>query len=77
MMRKAVLNVKVILIDSGTTNSRLRLYDKTTNKVLDTEKIRIGVRDTAITGSNNNLKAQLKIGIERLLSRNQLTPSDH
>ena len=70
-----MVNVKVILIDSGTTNSRLRLYDRTTNKVLDTEKIRIGVRDTAITGSNDNLKAQLKKGIERLLTRNQLSPS--
>lgn len=68
--------MKVILIDSGTTNSRLRLYDQTTNKVLDSEKIRIGVRDTAISGSNHNLKAQLKNGIERLLTRNQLTPSD-
>jgi 2-dehydro-3-deoxygalactonokinase len=76
MTRKAVANVKVILIDSGTTNSRLRLYNQTTNKVLDSEKIRIGVRDTAISGSNHNLKAQLKKGIERLLTRNQLSPSD-
>lgn len=75
-MRKAVLNVKVILIDSGTTNSRLRLYEQTSCKVLDTEKIQIGVKDTAISGSNNNLKAQLKIGIERLLFRNQLNPSN-
>jgi 2-dehydro-3-deoxygalactonokinase len=76
MTRKAVVNVKVILIDSGTTNSRLRLYDRTTNKVIDSEKIRIGVRDTAISGSNHNLKVQLKKGIERLLTRNQLPPSD-
>ncbi|EKN69060.1 putative 2-dehydro-3-deoxygalactonokinase protein [Neobacillus bataviensis LMG 21833] len=68
--------MKVILIDSGTTNSRLRLYDKTTSEVLDTEKIRIGVKDTAISGSNNNLKAQLKQGLERLLAKHQLTPSD-
>lgn len=71
-----MMNVKVILIDSGTTNSRLRLYDKTTCQVLDSEKIRVGVRDTAISGSNTNLKAQLKKGIERLLTRNQLSPSD-
>lgn len=76
MTRKAVANVKVILIDSGTTNSRLRLYDRTTNKVIDSEKIRIGVRDTAISGSNHNLKVQLKKGIQRLLTRNQFTPSD-
>ncbi|MEH7247681.1 2-dehydro-3-deoxygalactonokinase [Neobacillus niacini] len=71
-----MLNVKVILIDSGTTNSRLRLYDQTSCKVLDTEKIRIGVRDTAISGSNTNLKAQLKQGLERLLTKNQLIPTD-
>nr|WP_243450136.1 2-dehydro-3-deoxygalactonokinase [Neobacillus terrae] len=75
-MRKAVVKVKVILIDSGTTNSRLRLYDNTTCEVLDTEKIRIGVRDTAISGSNTNLKAHLKQGLERLLTRNQLRASD-
>ncbi|MBO0958774.1 2-dehydro-3-deoxygalactonokinase [Neobacillus sp. MM2021_6] len=75
-MRKAVVNVKVILIDSGTTNSRLRLYDKTTSRVLDTEKIRVGVRDTAISGSNHNLKIELKQGLERLLAKHQLTPSD-
>ena len=76
MTRKAVANVKVILIDSGTTNSRLRLYDRTTNKVMDSEKIRVGVRDTAISGNNTNLKSQLKKGIEILLTRNQLTPSE-
>jgi 2-dehydro-3-deoxygalactonokinase len=76
MTRKAVANMRIILIDSGTTNSRLRLYDRTTNKVIDSERIRIGVRDTAISGSNNNLKAQLKKGIETLLTRNQLHPSD-
>ncbi|WP_139185601.1 2-dehydro-3-deoxygalactonokinase [Bacillus sp. OK048] len=75
-MRKVVLNVMVILIDSGTTNSRLRLYDRSTSKVLDTEKIQIGVKDTAISGSNTNLKAQLKRGLERLLTKNQLEPTD-
>ncbi|SDM71601.1 2-dehydro-3-deoxygalactonokinase [Bacillus sp. OK048] len=71
-----MLNVMVILIDSGTTNSRLRLYDRSTSKVLDTEKIQIGVKDTAISGSNTNLKAQLKRGLERLLTKNQLEPTD-
>lgn len=71
-----MLNLKVILIDSGTTNSRLRLYDRTSSKVLDSEKVRVGVRDTAISGNNHNLKAQLSEGITTLLSRNQLAPSD-
>jgi 2-dehydro-3-deoxygalactonokinase len=71
-----VLNVKVILIDSGTTNSRIRLFDKKTNKIIDSEKVRVGVRDTAISGDNTNLKAQLRGGLERILTNNQLTPPD-
>lgn len=71
-----VLNVKVILIDSGTTNSRIRLIDKESTTILDSEKVRVGVKDTAITGDNRNLISQLKMGIERILTHNQLTPAD-
>ncbi|MEH7096322.1 2-dehydro-3-deoxygalactonokinase [Neobacillus vireti] len=68
--------MKVILIDSGTTNSRIRLYDRITSQVLDAEKIRVGVRDTAISGDNDHLKAKLSEGIARLLMKNQLAASD-
>lgn len=74
--RKVVLNLKVILIDSGTTNSRLRLYDRKKSQILDSEKVRVGVRDTAISGDNHHLKSKLSEGIARLLTKNQLTPSD-
>lgn len=69
-------DVKVILLDSGTTNSRLRLVEATTNTVIDTEKIRVGVRDSAISGSNQNLKVQLKEGIKRLLMKTKCMPAD-
>ncbi len=69
-------DVKVILIDSGTTNSRLRLVDSTTYTVIDSEKIRVGVRDSAISGSNQNLKVQLKEGIEKLLMKTKCLPAD-
>ncbi|MEH7239329.1 2-dehydro-3-deoxygalactonokinase [Bacillus sp. JJ1562] len=68
--------MKVILIDSGTTNSRLRLVETTTNTVIDSEKIRVGVRDSAISGSNHNLKVQIKEGIERLLMKAKCMPAD-
>ncbi|MDN3019090.1 2-dehydro-3-deoxygalactonokinase [Paenibacillus sp. BSR1-1] len=68
--------MKVILIDSGTTNSRLRLYDRKTSQILDSEKVQVGVRDTAISGNNHHLKAQLSEGIARLLTKNHLTPVD-
>lgn len=68
--------MNVLLIDSGTTNSRIRLFNKNENKVIDIEKIRIGVRNTAIEGHNGNLINQLKAGIQRILENNQLVPSD-
>lgn len=64
--------MNVILIDSGTTNSRIRLIDTKKNKIRDTEKVRIGVRDTAIEGNNKKLKKQLKEGINQLLERNEM-----
>ncbi|WP_156644249.1 2-dehydro-3-deoxygalactonokinase [Lentibacillus sp. JNUCC-1] len=64
--------MKMILIDSGTTNSRLRLVDKSQNEVIDILKIKVGVRNTAIEGNNNNLKKQLTKGINALLTNNNL-----
>ncbi|MFD1206219.1 2-dehydro-3-deoxygalactonokinase [Sporosarcina contaminans] len=65
-----------ILIDSGTTNSRIRLIDSETNQITDSEKVRIGVRNTAIDGHNGELKSHLHKGLGRLLERNCLTAFD-
>jgi 2-dehydro-3-deoxygalactonokinase len=65
-----------ILIDSGTTNSRIRLVDSETNQITDTEKVRIGVRNTAIDGHNGELKSYLHKGLKKLLERNDLSTSD-
>lgn len=68
--------VFAILIDSGTTNSRIRLIDKETNQIKDIEKVRIGVRNTAIDGHNGELKSHLHTGLGNLLKRNHLEASD-
>ncbi|WOV88092.1 2-dehydro-3-deoxygalactonokinase [Sporosarcina oncorhynchi] len=65
-----------ILIDSGTTNSRMRLINTESNLIVDSEKVRIGVRNTAIDGHNGELKIHLRKGLEVLLDRNVLKPSD-
>jgi len=68
--------MNAILIDSGTTNSRIRLIDNKRNTIRDTEKVRIGVRDTAIEGNNKSLKKHIKNGISQLLERNKLAPTE-
>lgn len=66
----------IILIDSGTTNSRIRLVDEKNKEVIDVIKLSVGVRNTAIDGNNNKLKQELAQGLEELLSKHSLTPSD-
>lgn len=64
----------IILIDSGTTNSRLRLVENM--EIKDVVKIEVGVRNTAIEGSNEKLKQKLSTGIKHLLKQNELVPED-
>jgi 2-dehydro-3-deoxygalactonokinase len=65
--------MNVILIDSGTTNSRIRLVNEEENKVIDVVKIQVGVRNTAIDGNNDRLKAAIQTGIKDIISKNNLT----
>lgn len=69
-------SMKAILIDSGTTNSRIRLVETVENTVLDQLKINVGVRNTAIDGNNHRLKENLKKTIEELLEANKLSSND-
>lgn len=66
----------VILIDSGTTNSRVRLVDNNSNVICDVEKIKVGVRNTAIDGDNSRLKESLYNAISLLLNRNNLSAKE-
>lgn len=49
----------VIFIDSGTTNTRIRLVEEEKTIVLDVEKVQVGVRNTAIDGNNQQLKKNI------------------
>lgn len=68
--------MKVILIDSGTSNSRIRLVDGSRNKLIDLVKTQVGVRNTAIDGNNKTLKEHLKSGIQQILKANALSPNN-
>lgn len=64
----------IILIDSGTTNSRIRLVDEEEVKVTSVIKLEVGVRNTAIDKNNSKLKRELTQGIQELLKKNDLLP---
>lgn len=63
-----------ILIDAGTTNVRVTLLNSD-GQAADVYREEAGVRHTAIDGDNHRLKAALKNGIEALLAKNKLDPS--
>ncbi|SHI87793.1 2-dehydro-3-deoxygalactonokinase [Geosporobacter subterraneus DSM 17957] len=55
-----------ITIDTGTTNTRIRYIEK--DSLLGSYQEQVGVRDTAITGSLENLKRTIKRGIAHCLA---------
>ena len=61
----------VITIDGGTTNTRCILWDNT-NKKMAEERRGVGVRNTAIDGNNQKLKAAVKECLENLLAAEHL-----
>lgn len=66
----------IIFIDSGTTNTRIRLVKYGESTIIDVEKVQVGVRNTAIDGNNLQLKKFLRAGLESILLRNKLEPND-
>lgn len=66
----------IMLIDSGTTNSRIRLIDQSSSAVEGSVKVEAGVRNTAMSGSNEELKQAVKQGIEKLLKNNRIQKQD-
>jgi 2-dehydro-3-deoxygalactonokinase len=73
---KSGANMNVILIDSGTTNSRIRLVDENEKAVKDVVKKRVGVRNTAMDGVNTRLKTAIQEGIHEILQQNELSKQD-
>ena len=55
-------------IDTGTTNTRVILWDKN-RKLIGIEKREIGVRDTAIDGNNLRLKQGVRDWLADLLQK--------
>ncbi|GGF22496.1 hypothetical protein GCM10010954_21640 [Halobacillus andaensis] len=66
----------IIIIDSGTTNSRIRLLDEKEVSIITSIKLEVGVRNTAIDGHNEKLKQELAQGIQRLLKQQSISSHD-
>lgn len=65
----------IITIDTGTTNTRIFLWDENRNMIAN-EREETGVRNTAIDGNNERLKKAVHDCLERLLEKNGLTYDD-
>lgn len=61
-----------ITIDGGTTNTRINLIEE--RKIIDTKKIEIGARKNMQKG--DLLKKEIKKGIEKILSENDIKQED-
>jgi len=66
--------MKILVIDSGTTTSRVRLTDG--RDVLGSARRQVGARDVARTGSTEILKQALKTCIEDVLAACRMELSD-
>ena len=64
-----------ITIDTGTTNTRVYLFNEKYEAVASA-KSEIGVRITAIDGNNNRLKAAIKGCLEDVLKQADITYDD-
>ncbi|MHB8807651.1 MAG: 2-dehydro-3-deoxygalactonokinase [Anaerolineaceae bacterium] len=67
--------MNIVTIDCGTTNSRIYVVDSNAH-MLYRASIKVGVRDTAISGSNKALKEALRTLFERALQETKLQVSD-
>lgn len=56
----------IITIDTGTSNTRTILWDMNRNKISE-KKQAVGVRNTAIDGNNDKLKAAVKGCLDKLI----------
>lgn len=63
-----------LAIDTGTSNTRIRLLNEK-SVVIDDWESNIGVRVTAIEGNNRKLKSVIKDGIKEIIERNHIEKS--
>lgn len=64
-----------IIIDCGTTNTRVHLISKT-KEILSTFKKNVGVKNTAIDGNNEKIKNAVKEGINYVLRESSVDEKD-
>lgn len=62
----------MITIDTGTTNTRTILWDAN-RRMVRTEKAAVGVRNTAIDGSNSRLKEAVKNCLDALIRKAEIS----
>lgn len=65
-----------IMIDSGTTNTRVYLFDENTKRIIDKIKLSAGVRDNVLCEGESLYKKELKRGISEIIEQNNLTKDD-
>ncbi|WP_392561985.1 2-dehydro-3-deoxygalactonokinase [Orbus sturtevantii] len=65
----------IVTIDSGTTNTRVKLWEN--NTVIGQASDVVGVRDTAITGSNDKLSQAVKRGLMTVLAEKEIRCYDN
>ncbi|HCL6627389.1 TPA: 2-dehydro-3-deoxygalactonokinase [Citrobacter amalonaticus] len=65
-----------IIIDSGSSATRLYLMDSGDLRVIDRSVIQAGVNSTIDKGSNEFLKTEMAFGIKALLSRHSLSTEE-
>jgi 2-dehydro-3-deoxygalactonokinase len=70
-----IYRMNIITIDCGTTNSRISVVDSKA-RLLYHASARVGVRDTAISGSNKTLKEALRSLFEQALYETKFQISD-
>ncbi|NVD96853.1 2-dehydro-3-deoxygalactonokinase [Massilia sp. BJB1822] len=66
--------MKILTIDTGTTNTRITLWRD--GKAVSVAATQVGVRDTAITGSRSKLDEAVRDTIAAALEKGQATPDE-
>lgn len=64
----------VVTIDTGTTNTRICIWQN--NKIVAKSSRSVGVRNTAISGSTQDLIVAIKEAIDEAFSQIEITPKD-
>lgn len=64
-----------VVIDCGTTTTRIYVVDSSTNEIIASDRRKIGVRDTSITGSKDILREGISEFFFEVLQNNKIEES--